>query len=268
MADMIIVEPFGPLNVSTTITPMNNQPSVHCYSTLVGLANLSTNDPREVYNSTATSGSVLFTVDFGSNVTWDTLAFVNSNAPAGATVTIYHSTDPANYYANAPINAVIFRTASDDVPGVNGPACFVLPVPVTARTIAFAIVLPAGSPPFSIGRLVIGRSWKPTYPRELGAGRPMIDSGSRERLVDGGLATVSGALVSGFDWTFGDLDDADLAKLWGIFRRCRTTEPIVLIEDPGAPTAEGFHYGTLAKLERFERSIQSKSRWSLKVEDW
>ena len=95
----------------------------------------------------------------------------------------------------------------------------------------------------------------------------MRDSGTRTTTDDGGLATVPGVLVGGFQWIFGDLDRPDLRKLYGLFKRLRTTQPFLLVEDPAEGVAEGIHYCTFSRLEPWERRDSSKSRIMMGVED-
>jgi hypothetical protein len=274
MADMIIVEPFGLFaNVGGALGPpmgsLPNDGRAAYFATTsggggIGLGNLMTDDPREVWQSPATVVSVSIFIDLGVLRFWDSLALVNGNIPASATWTV--SDGVAAYTTNALATAAA-RLPSDDESTSTGPSFFLSAVPRNTRYIQ-AVATWATPTLISIGRLVVGKSWKPSLPREIGAGRPPLDTGSRTRLESGGLAVVDGNFTSGFKWTFGDLDSADLAKLWGIMRRVKTTSPILLIEDPDTPFAEELHYGTLVALEPYERSDVSKSRWSLQIEDW
>lgn len=266
MAEMIIIEPFTLGYSPTLVIPA---PGI---GVLAGAArpNLLTDDPREVFVGAAAGTYSEIYIDFGADVSWDTIALLNTNGNATADWGI---TDGTNAYGGYQGSLLVpagtaLRTPSEDIADSRGPAFYQAASPRFSRYIYIQFRQGAAGSPIQAGRLVVGKSWKPSLPRELGGGRPPIDTGSRERLPDGGLARVSGSLVSGFQWVFGDLEEADLAKLWGIIRRRRTTEPLLLVEDPGAPVAEGLHYGTFVALERYERAIVSKSRWALTVEDW
>lgn len=257
MSDMILVEPFA----------LNFGGAAPTYGVSRGTdgANLIELDPREVFVDTGAAGTYTIDIDLGVATDWDTIALINITAAAGATWSI---TGGATYTTTTYLAATAMRLLSED--GVvisSSPALFVSGATINGRYVRITIT-PGGAPTNSIGCLVIGRSWKPSMPREIGAGRQPLDTGSRSRLEGGGLATVSGVLTSGFKWVFGDLDDTDLAKLWGIFRRRRTTEPLVLVEDPAVATAENVHYCTLVDLEAYERRVATKSRWALTVEDW
>ena len=279
MPDMILVEPFQ-LNLSTIGLgpPMNNTPAIYVQDSGglgTGTANLVTNDPREVWSSNSGGTTFNLWVDLGKDMQWDTIALINTSFLPTATFLVDDGTQAQNsYYANLLVSGFVARVPSEDVADANGPVVFVSATVRNSRYLTMNVTQPAGSPNFSIGRLIVGKSFRPSIWQETGgsfeqgAGRPMIDSGSRERLSDGGLATVSGRLISGFQWVYGDLDSPDLAKLWGMFRRLRTTEPLLLVEGYGATVAEGVHYCTFASLEKYDRSQVNKSRWVFAVEDW
>jgi hypothetical protein len=252
MAQMILVEPFA-------LAYGGALPS-YSVSRGAGAANLIEPDPREIWQDVGFAGSYEIDIDLGVATDWDVVALVNVTASVGATWEI--SGGGANYLA-----ATAMRLPSDDGVSAVGPALYWSPAGHNDRYIRVTVT-PGAAPDNSIGYLFVGKSWKPTEPREQGAGRPAVDTGVRTRLDNGGLATVSGNLLSGFKWVFGDLDPADLKRLWGMFRRRRTTEPMLLIEDPAESCAEGFHYGTFVDLEQYERRDQSKSRWALSFEDW
>lgn len=255
MAEMILVEPidftFGGAAPSLTVSRGS------------GGANLLTNDPAEIWLDSAL-GTATIDIDFGVARQWDTIALINTNGSATTQISI---TGGATLTTMTYLAATPLRVPSEDYPDTNGPALFYSASKITGRYIRISLINPSGTP-LSVGRTCVGDSWKPSLPREFGAGRPPIDTGARQRLDDGGLAVVSGRLVSGFKWVFADLNPTDLAKLWGIIRRRRTTEPVLLVEDPSPAVAEGVHYGTLAELESYERRDADKSRMALTVEDW
>ena len=281
MADMILLE-HQFLNSGTAVIgpPMTmvsgqSRPGIYINDGVgagIGIANLSTDDPREVWQSGAGALVVNIWIDLGQDVEWDTIAIFNTNITATATWRIFDGNQAsANYSLNPDINGgggsgTLARVASEDINSASGVCLFVGAVR-TARYILVAITLPSAAS-VTIGKICIGKSFKPSLPRELGSGRPSLDSGSATRLDSGGLAVVPGSLISGFKWTFADLNSNDLAKLWGIYRRRRTTGPIILIEDPGTPVAEGCHYGRFVALDAYERSDVTKSRWAMQVEDW
>jgi hypothetical protein len=256
MAQMILVEPFdltfGGVAPSFTV------------SRGVSAGNLVTPDPREVFEDTGAAGSYLIDIDLGVATDWDVIALINCNAAAAATWSIAGGT---GYTATVYLASTAMRLPSEDGIIASGPALFWSPTVLNGRYIRLTVT-PNGAPINLIGALVVGKSYKPAQPRELGTGRPMTDTGVSARLELGGLATISGKIRSGFKWVFADLDPADLKRLGGFFRRRRTTEPMLLIEDPAENLAEGIHYGKFVNLVSYERRDQTKSRWEIEVEDW
>jgi hypothetical protein len=236
-----------------------------------GVANLTSFDPREVWQDVAPGSpatAAQIDLDLGAGASqWDVIALINTNASAAAQWTILTGASAPATAATA-ITGSALRLPSEDVADANGPAIWVSATLQSSRYVRLALTQPTGQSALTIGGVIVGKSWKPFYPREPGTGRPPVDTGVRTRLDDGGLSTVPGKLLSGFKWVFGDLDPAELAKLWGVLRRRRTTEPLLLIEDPDLLTAENIHYGTLTELEAYERRDQSKSRWAMSFEDW
>ena len=115
---------------------------------------------------------------------------------------------------------------------------------------------------------MVGNAFRPTFSQEAGSARTPVDSGARQRLEDGGLVTVSGALTSGLKWVFGDLEDGEVKTLWGIMRRRRTTEPVLVIEDESNLSADSVHYCTMVDLEGYTRADVSKNRIAMTIEDW
>jgi hypothetical protein len=255
MAQMILTELFALSHVGAAPT--------YTVSRGVEAANLISDDPREVWLDTGGAGSYQIDIDLGVNTEWDVISLVNVTSGSAATWMI---TGGAGYATETYLAPAMLRLPSEDGVITSGPALFWSPIVRLGRYIRITIT-PNGAPVNSIGRLCLGKSWKPTLPREFGAGRPPLDTGTRTRLDNGGLATVSGHLLSGFRWVFADLDPADLKRLWGMYRRLRTTEPFLLVEDPEEGFAEGHHYCTFIDLEAFERNDASKSRMVMSVED-
>ncbi len=230
-----------------------------------GGANLVSLHPREIWSDTGVvAGPASIDIDLGAVRAWDTIALVNVTMGVDAKWSM--TCGVAAYGETVVQNQLPIVLPSEDEVSLNGPALFHSPGGFNSRYIR-VFVIPTGAP-LSIGRIIVGKSWQPTYPREQGAGRVPVDSGVRVELADGGIAGVPGVLVPGFRWVFGDLDPADLRKLWAIHRRRRTTEPLLLVEETTDTKAEEVHYCTLVDLEGYERRDQSKSRWALSVRDW
>ena len=256
MADMIMVEPIA-------LSHAGAFPN-YTVSRGANAANLIENDPREVFKDTGVLSNYEIDIDFGLNTSWDSIYLINVSASANSTWSV---SGGAEFISTTYMPAQVLRMLSEDGLDTSGPARFYSPNVIIGRRIRITIST-VELPAHSIGRLVVGRSFKPSFPREFGAGRPPIDTGVRTRLENGGLAAASGHLLSGFKWVFGDLNRADLKRLWGMFRRLRTTEPLILDEDPTENCAENVHYGTFIDLEMYDRQDTSKSRMAMSIEDW
>jgi hypothetical protein len=250
---MIMVEPFA-------LSFGGAAPS-YTISRGTGGNNLIEHDPREVWLDNGAAGSYVIDLDLGAITDWDTLSLVNVESATAATWQITGGNTPlaGTYLLTTPL-----RMASEDGVVLNGHALFWSPVILSGRYIRITCT-PNGDPINSIGVLVVGKSFKPSKPREQGAGRVPKDTGARTEIDNGGIGTVSGFLKTGYKWVFGDLDPADLRKLWGMFKRLRTTEPFLLVEDPSEGYSDGVHWCTFIDLEGYERNDASKSRWAMYV---
>jgi hypothetical protein len=149
----------------------------------------------------------------------------------------------------------------------NSNCAFVAQAPIRSRYIRVQVIT-AGPAPFKVGRIIVGKSFRPLYNKELGPQRTPLDTGTRTRLSDGGLSTVSGRLIRGFKWVFGDLSEAEAEAVWDIVARRRTTEPVIVIEDSDRLSNSSFHYCTLTDLQPYTRLDPRKTRWELTAEDW
>ncbi len=253
---MILVEPFD--LKSGGIAPS------YTVSRGVGAGNLVEHDPREVwFEDVAGLGAYQIDIDLGIATSWDTVALINVTAFPNTT---WQITGGATLTAVTYMPSAILRLPSEDGIVAASNALFWSSVTLSSRYIRITIT-PGGGMPNSLGVLVVGKSFKPSKPREQGAGRIPIDTGVRTEISNGGIGTVSGFLRASYKWVFGDLDPTDLRKLWGMFRRLRTTEPFLLIEDPSEGYSEGIHWCTFVNLEGYERNDASKSRWSMSVSE-
>jgi hypothetical protein len=229
-----------------------------------GASNLVSADPREIWSFTGAVQTVLLDIDLGSIQLFDSVALINvASDPAMQWAIAYGELVYDTSLFQAP--ALIQRQSEDGSPTM-GMAFAWTANAVSARYIRIYIYHTQSIT--SIGRVAVGRSWKPSMPHEFGSGRLWQDGGSRTRMENGGLAVVRGDLLSGYAASFGDLDPADLRKIGGMLKRHRSTEPMLLVESPVQPYAEQVHYGTFVDIERYDRRDTSKSRWNIKFEDW
>src|SRR5205085_2694676 len=62
----------------------------------------------------------------------------------------------------------------------------------------------------TIGVIILGLAFQPTWNREWGGGRQIFDTSSVQELLGGGFGIEEGAVKAGFGWTFGDLTDTEV----------------------------------------------------------
>lgn len=259
MSEVLIIEPID-LNFGAGVPFVT-------VSEGTGGANLVTADPREVWQGENPAAVKSFTIDLGANTTIDAFYLGNTNADANASMSVITGTAAQGAAVTNHIVGVPMLMGVDDVRDLRGPALYVAPAPIVARYIVVQTYMP-GAVNLQIGNLVVGKAFRPTHGREPGESRVPFDTGVSARLGDGSLSTVSGRLISGFKWVFGDLLDADRKALWGIVKRRKTTRPILLIEDAEALSVESIHYGKFTELEPYTRLDPRKTRWAVSVEDW
>lgn len=262
MTNMLIVSPKTPAGVAT--------------SRGSGTANLLKASPKSVWLDSLNNGSdASIDLDMGADTSIDTIALVGTNAAAAATCTVTSGTQANNSYTTTV--RVPFGTtlrAPSDAPAefapVVWPALFYFAEPFVARYIRLSLIQPAGAGALQVGCVLAGAAFKPTWNREWESGRGLLDTGSRTRLPDGGLAAVDGVAVPTFDFVLGDLTDAEVAWLWALKKNRRTTRPALVVEDPDltAGLAERVHYGTFTAIEAYSRRQVNKSRWAFQFEDW
>ena len=265
MTDVLIIEPKDIVYNANYPTP-----SGYIYSG-VGGANLFTNDPREIWLGPTNNSITYITIDLGSDVLIDTVFLGNVNASVGNIWSFQYGPSALGNVGPYFFYQIPLRLPSEDgFASRRGDCIYAAQAPVLARYLQITIQMTAEpNLALEIGRVVVGAAFRPFYNRETGATRVPFDSGSRERASDGTLNTVSGSLISGFKWVFGDLNDAEIKTLWGIFRRRRTTEPLVLIENNGDTiTDASVHYGTFVELEGYQRQDARKNRLALTFQDW
>lgn len=234
-----------------------------------GAANLATIDPKEVWVDSAVGTPATIDIDLGSAAWIDTIALI---AVYGAAPTAsWTITGGAAGYTDTTIKA------AGNLRPVDAAGQYLFAVnavwsgsPVLVRYIRISLTQPAGSPPLQIGRAMVAAAFIPTFNKEWGAGRGIIDTGSATRLPSGGIATVEGARFGTYAWTLGDLTDAEAERLYGIQREVGETLPLLVIEDHAAVAGQAnrIHYGCLVSLRKFERRSPNRTRWEFTMEEW
>jgi hypothetical protein len=236
-------------------------------------ANLLTPDPKEVW-APGGVGSQDLVLDLGSAQDVDSVFLGFTNA---ANVTIAARAISATGPAPSP-------------PGIVGQTAFTSIRAADAKSVRSSVLLKAAAPyntryvgvtvtangvNWSIGRLAAGLSFEASWDREWGSGRQLIDTARVTALAGGGFGVQPGARKAAYEWTFGDLTEAELEQLWGIAYRVGASSPIIVVEHDGAGALqpsparnERLHYGLFRKLDKFERRDPSATKWQLGIEEW
>lgn len=227
--------------------------------------NVLTNDPKEVWTS-PDIGTRALTLDFGVPVTVDSFYIGFTNADADATVRPQSAVDAAG---TGGINLTApLQLRAADCKTTRSSAMVRLPAPVTHRYLRFPFE--NNTPAWQVGIIRVGLAFEAEWDREWGSGRRPIDTGRSTALLSGGFGTQEGARKAGYSWTFGDLTEAELETLWGIFLRTGTTNPVVVNEVDGATVGanEKLHYGLFQRLDPFERRDPNATKWGMEMEEW
>lgn len=225
-------------------------------------ANLLTADPKEVATLAADAVAIL-DIDLGAAKSVDTFyaGFLSANI---GNVDIYYGTSTST--DTLLVSGVAHQ--SSELYDVVRHRPYVAAAPVTARYIRFNMT-PAGAAG-TLGVIGVGLAVQPTWGHEFGAGRPVEDTGVVDRLFSGGFGIYEGVRVGGYQWTFGDLSDAELAKLYALAKDRGTTRSILVVEDPDQTDGlnERVHWSLFDRLEPYERQVPGASRYAFKVRDW
>lgn len=233
-----------------------------------GGANLLTKNPKEAWIS-GSAAPVYAILDLGEVKEIDFIFLGAVNGIAGTSWSVTYSaasSSGAGSTALTTTTAVLPRRR-------NGLMNLVvkLAAPVSARYIRVTADQGSGGPGLTAGILRAGLSLQPTWGQEWGGGRAVLDTGTSERLPDGGFGIDLGARKSLFQWTFGDLSDDEREELHTFCEEVGETEPFVLVEDIGSgvpATNEGTHWCKFDRLDYYERRDPASSRWSFRVEQW
>jgi hypothetical protein len=255
-------------DVSNMILYKRLIPTAAAASLGTGAANLLTADPKEVLAYTGTGAQNLIDIDLGSAQSIDSLllGYFSWSGGADPAVSLWRGT--ATYTDTLVVSGSALAPSSVSSP-LRRHFFHRFSSPQTARYIRFAPTT-VNAITYQIGIVAIGLAFQPTYNREWGSGRRIIDTGTKEALLGGGFGIGEGARKSAFRWTFGDLTDAEVASLFDLGLDRGETRPIVVVEDPDVTSGlnERIHYGLFERLEPYERQNVSQTRWSLEVQQW
>lgn len=223
------------------------------------LANVLTPAPKE--SAAALSDGSSVTIDLGAPALLDTIFVGYTNGAVGYQLGSRYglgaadTPGPALPIAGSTRRAPLYRHAYNRAA-----------TPFSARYIQITNI-PAG---MTIGTIVVGLAFEPTFNNEMGSGRPITDTSVADRMFGGGFGIDRGAIASGYSWTFGDLQLADRDALFDIAMNVGTSRSLLVVEDPEltAGLNERLHWGLFQKLEPYERADPANWRWSLQIGDW
>lgn len=230
---------------------------------LENVGRLLTAPPKEA--AVTTGGARTIDFDLGSARSIDTIMLGHTNGVSAASFTASYGT--AAYTTTALPNLVNAHSRGADGL-VKRHFIAVYDAPITARYIRLSVAaLPAG---FYAGTMIVGKAIRPQYGHEYGGGRSVTDTGSVTQLVGGGFGVSEGARVGGWQWTMGDLTDAETDALYIMQLLVGTTKPIVVVEEPSSADGlnERVHYGLLSRLEAYERRESADTKWSMRINQW
>lgn len=234
-----------------------------------GAANLLTSDPKEVWADAAAGSAATIDIDLGAVRAIDTVALAAVyGAAAGASWTITGGVAAHDELTVKAAGALRAIDAAGAFPAVSH--ALWTGAAANLRYLRISLTQPGGNPALKVGRLIAGRAFRPTWNKEWGAGRGVVDTGTATRLPSGGLAMVEGARFGTYAWTLGDLTDAEVEELYALQLAVGETGPLLVVEDPDATAGQRnrIHYGRLAGLRRFDRRSANRTRWEFTVEDW
>ncbi|KKC27449.1 discoidin domain-containing protein [Sphingomonas sp. SRS2] len=233
-----------------------------------GGVNLLTDNPKEAWIS-GSAAEVAAILDLGSVQEIDFVYLGSVNGVVGTTWSVTYSTASASG-----IGATALGTTVAVMPRKRRGLMHLLTVldaPVSARYIRVIVNQGDGGPNLTAGILRAGLSFRPQWGQEWGGGRAVVDTGTRERLPDGGFGVDLGARKSVFQWTFADLSEDEREELYAFTEDVGETVPFVMVEDVGdgvPATNEGTHWCTFDRLDYYERRAPGSSRWAFRIEQW
>lgn len=232
-----------------------------------GGANLLTPDPKEVWDAGAVGNSQI-DFDLGEARDVDTFFLGFTNATVAATVQLQTKTSLASDVGSGDLTSVKPLRASDSK-GPRHHGFYRLAAPVNSRFFRIAVAQ-TGTVPLQAGVLMAGVAFQPTHNQEWGAGRQVIDTGTKEPLLGGGFGIGEGARKARYRFMLGDLLPDEVDELYALALDRGETRPALVVEDPDQTSGlnEAIHYGLFHSLQAYERANPQQTRWGYSIEQW
>ncbi|WP_336958766.1 hypothetical protein [Sphingobium aquiterrae] len=227
-----------------------------------GGANLLTPDPNEAWLAPAV-GVASIDIDLGQEQLVDSIFLGFTNATAAAHWSISTATAPGEGLVERHAGSL---RAADSI-GPRHHAFVRLPVPVASRYFRITTTQSDAEALYA-GIVVVGLAFE-KY-REFGGGRTPIDTSARQDLIGGGFGIGEGVTKAQFDWSFVDLSDAELQRLWAIKMDRGLRKPVLVVEDADLTIGqnEAIHYGLFARFQAYERQDPAQTRWAGSILQW
>lgn len=221
-------------------------------------ARMASPDPKEVAYAVA-AGPHTIDIDLGAPTL---VGAVYLGGVSGDVV--FSLTGGTASYAEAPIGN-LFAAQKRTPVGARKYLGIIVPRPL--RYLRLSADLPAG---FEVGVAAICERFSPKWGHEWGSGRSIIDTGTANRNRAGGFGVELGAVVTGWDFTLGDITDGEREELFDMLKKIGETRPVIVAEntDATADLDARVHYGLLRRVDKYERIQLGVTKWTLKVEDW
>jgi hypothetical protein len=232
--------------------------------------NLMTPDPKEV-SSINSNAAWSFYLDYGAPVTLDTwLAGYFTPIETGGHINNVQTTTA---YDDTGLAGVPSVPDSGDVLTVTGRrrvSFWRALAPTTSRYWRIRISQTTASAVTNFGLLLGGLAIQPAWGHEWGAGRQPLDMSNVAPLRGGGFGIERGARKSAWQFTCGDLTDAEVQALHAMAEDIGISSPVVVCEDPDMTDGlnERLHYGLFDRPEAYVRESPGQTRWSFRVQEW
>mgnify|MGYP000619081529 CR=1 FL=1 len=224
-------------------------------------ANLATPDPKETTVLSGTGGYIY--LDMGESIAVDTW-FFGFIGPTTTSIGAIYSTDAAWTGVTYVGDILSLGPSTARRRHAFGKA-------VSPTTSRYWRITYANSAASTLGIVAIGKSIQPAYGHEWGSRRGVRDMSEVTPLRGGGFGIERGARAGGYEFTCGDLTDAEVESLYDMVQEVGESSPVVVCRDPaltGADLNAALHYGLLDRPEAYAREAPGRNSWSFRVKDW
>lgn len=254
MSNLVIVEPFALTDAQIAVTRGTSK------------ALLLDPERKHVFFDTVDGAVLNIDIDLSATTSWDSVSLVGLNSAAATTWRVL---------GGASLTQNVYMASRDiiDAEALGPPynaALFNSAAVLSGRYVRIEITRPAAIGTLTLGCLVVGKCFRPTWNIEIDGGDGPLDTGIGQTRPDGGHQARPGVRVPERSFTLGDLSDAELRQLRAIVYRRGEHIPLLIAEDPDfvAGATDRIGWGVFTNLERFSRRDPGKHRFALTFRDW